>query len=57
MLQGVIQRVIDDTLSVAVDSVFRPPEKHNKNLVREEAGATLTGEAAVQGFCKVYPEG
>ncbi|CAM9536856.1 unnamed protein product, partial [Laminaria digitata] len=28
LLRGMIGRVIDDTLSVALDPVFRPPEKH-----------------------------
>lgn len=52
LLQGMIVRVIDDTLSIALDSVFRPPEKH-----RTAAAAGLGGnsEAAGAGFSRVYP--
>lgn len=52
-----MQRVVDYTLSVAVDSVFHPPEKHKKRLVHEEAGVKSTGETVGQGFHRVYPEG
>ncbi|CBN79981.1 conserved unknown protein [Ectocarpus siliculosus] len=52
LLQGMIVRVIDDTLSIALDSVFRPPEKH-----RTAAAAGLGGnaEAAGAGYSLVYP--
>ena len=53
LLRGMIGRVIDDTLSVALDPVFRPPQKHRgpSTLRMGESAADLPGF----GFSKVYP--
>ncbi|CAM9567638.1 unnamed protein product [Ectocarpus sp. 6 AP-2014] len=52
LLQGMIVRVIDDTLSIALDSVFRPPEKHRTAAA---AGLGENAEAAGAGYSLVYP--
>ncbi|CAM9524752.1 unnamed protein product [Scytosiphon promiscuus] len=51
LLQGMIVRVIEDTLSIALDSVFRPPEKHRTAAIAG-LGGTLESR---NGFSKVYP--
>ncbi|CAM9357102.1 unnamed protein product, partial [Choristocarpus tenellus] len=52
LLEGIISGVIDDTLSVAVDGIFRPPPKH-----RAAAATALAerGNGDAGGYLKVYP--
>lgn len=61
LLQKMIVGVIDDTLSIALDSVFRPPEKHRTAAASVGAGG-LGGdgvggdsEGLGCGFTRVYP--
>eukprot|EP00752_Nemacystus_decipiens_P011422 g10143.t1 len=53
LLQGMIVRVIEDTLSIALDSVFRPPEKHRSAAATGLGGAD--SEESGNGFRRVYP--
>ncbi|CAM9400649.1 unnamed protein product [Hapterophycus canaliculatus] len=52
LLQGMIVRVIEDTLSIALDSVFRPPEKHRTAAA---AGLEEASEASKNGYLRVFP--
>jgi len=48
-----IVRVIDDTLAIALDPVFRPPEKYRTASVAALGGAD--SEIPGSGFSTVYP--
>lgn len=61
LLEDIIVTVLDDTLSVALDPVFRPPEKHRKSTATATGGGVgektrgKAGGAGGCGFRRVYP--
>lgn len=54
LLQEMIVRVIDDTLSVALDPIFPPPEKH-KLPTMDGTACNAGAETGSGGFTRVYP--
>lgn len=56
LLQTMIVQVIDDTLSIALDSVFRPPAKHRTAATGAGGlGGGEDSEGLGAGFSRVYP--
>lgn len=54
LLEEIITGVIEDTLRVALDPIFRPPERHRAKGAG--GSSTKSGSSAEHGgFTRVYP--